>query len=86
MTTKTEGERLAIVETKINIVIDQQKEVMKKMDEILIAQPTYVTIEKHQLDLAQLQRKNSLQVFLTSTLAAAFGAMMTILIQSYFGG
>lgn len=81
MASKTETERLAVVETKIDLLTDEVKKLGDKMDALL---PTYVTIEKHEKDMAELKRKSGFQLWLTSTLTAAFAVVMTILIQGYF--
>lgn len=90
MATKSEQERLAVVETKIDIIVEQMKGLNDKLDSLL---PTYVTKEEHEkavttleLEIEQAKRKSGIFTWITSTLAAGFAAIMTILVQNYFGG
>lgn len=90
MTRPTEIERLAVVENNINALAvtvkegfaetkESIKEVNHKLDQSL---PTFAT----KAELEQYKKKSSLQVWLTGTLSAIFGVVMTILIQSYLRG
>lgn len=78
--TKTEGERLVALETKMDIVIDNQKiqsqnfvNLNTKLDALL---PTYATIEQ----LEAMKRRNTLLVWITGSFSAAFGSVLTFLI------
>lgn len=85
MTAKlTDGERLVKLETKMDVLLGNQKEQSEgfkefttKLDLLL---PTYATKK----ELEELKKTHSLQVWLVGTLSAALGVIMTILIQSYF--
>lgn len=87
MATKPEIERLAVLETKVDTILEAQGEMNKKLDLIL---PTFVTKEEHEKQLGDLKkeieaakRKSSLQVWITATLSAAFGVLLTLLL-GYF--
>lgn len=76
----TDGERLMKVETQLEAVIkgiedikSENKEFREKLEPLL---PTYAT--KDEIEI--LKKKNSLQVWLTGTLSAAFGSILTFLI------
>lgn len=84
MKTLTDKERLVALETKMDALLESQKqqsqdfkELNAKLDLLL---PTYAT----QTDLEGLRKAHTLQVWLVGTLSAAFGVIMTILIQNYF--
>lgn len=79
----TEGERLVALETKMDTVLKNQ-EVQSGDFKLLnnnlnLLLPTYAT----KVDLEVLKKKSALQIWLVGTLSAAFGAILTILIQSY---
>lgn len=75
MTKLTQQERLAVVESKLDTVIEQLKQVGSKLD-------TFAT----KAEVSELKRKHSLQVWLVGSLSAGFGVMLTILIQGFFKG
>lgn len=90
MATKSEQERLAVVETKLDVLSEQVKGISDKLDLLL---PTYVTKDEHEktkatleLEIQEAKRKSGLFTWITSTLAAVFAVIMTILVQNYFGG
>lgn len=67
------------------------REISEKLDKFVASLPNYVTIEKHEetirrleLEIESSKRKSSLQVWITSSLAAGFAVILTILIQNYF--
>ena len=81
---------MAIVETKMDMILESQKEVAKSLK---ILQSDYVRKREYEEDVAALKlsietakRKSTVQVWLTSTLAALFGVIMTILVQRSFMG
>jgi len=90
----TELERLVAVETKMDTVIEGVKDLQKKFDQML---PTVVNHtqfsefkENTALEIAELKKemektklKNTITVWITGTLSAVFGVVMTILVQSY---
>ena len=91
---KTELERLVAVETKMDTVIEGVKDLQHKFDQML---PTVVNHtqfsefkESTALEIAELKKemekiklKNTITVWITGTLSAVFGVVMTILVQSY---
>lgn len=91
----TQLERLTTVETKLDIVIQNQEKLTTKLDAVV---PTLVTQNQLAERIASLQvqvaeakaaaadakKKNTVWVFVTSTGAAGFTFLLTILIQSYF--
>ena len=94
MNTLSEQERLVAVETKLDIVIEQQKATNQTLSGLI---PTLVTqtqladklaavqqrIVELEVDLSRAKQRSVFQTWLTGTLSAAFGAVMVILIQSY---
>lgn len=85
----TELERLVAVETKLDIVIDQQKKLVDKFDELVTS---YVHRNEYEETTRQLEkkiedtkRKNAFQTWITGTLSAILGAILAILIKAYFG-
>jgi hypothetical protein len=86
----TEEARLAVVENNINLLSvtvkegfaetkESIKEINAKLDRAL---PAYATKQ----ELESLKKKSSLQVWVTGTLSAILGIVMTILVQNYFKG
>ena len=79
--TKPDGERIATLETKMNDLADKLNEVsadVKEIKDILIN--SYVTKE----EFARLERSSNFWKFLSPTLAAVAGSIMTFLIIEYF--
>lgn len=83
-------ERLVAVETKMDMMLESQKEVAQSLKAL---QSDYVRKREYEEDIAALKlsietakRKSTVQVWLTSTLAALFGVIMTILVQRSFMG
>lgn len=88
-------ERLAVLETKVDSIIDSQKSITTKLDMLI---PTLVTqsqlnektaalnaeIAALKLELSTTKRRSALQTWLTGTLSAALGALLAVLIQGYF--
>lgn len=85
------------LETKVDIILESQKTMTTKLDMMI---PTLVTqsqlsekttvlnaeIASLKLELLNARKRSALQSWLTGTLSAAFGVVMTILIQSYLAG
>ena len=76
----TDGERLVKLETQVSAVLNgiedikrENKEFRDKLEPLL---PTYATKE----EIESLKKKNTLQVWLTGTLSAGFGSILTFLI------
>lgn len=89
MTKNSIEERMAIVETKLDIVIEQQKKLVDKFDDLLLS---YVprteyeeTIKGLEAKIALAQKRTALQTWLTGTLSAIFGAVLATLVKSFFG-
>lgn len=87
MATKSEQERLAVLETKVDTILANQKQTNEKLDLLL---PTFVTKDEHDKTVVALEkeievakRKSSIQVWVTGTLSAAFGVVLALLI-TYF--
>ena len=85
MDTNIPLERLVAVETKLDMLIESNKEVAQSLKSL---QSDYVRKREYEADLAEVnikientKRKSAIQVWLTSTLAALFGVIMTILVQ-----
>lgn len=98
---KTELERLVVVETKLDALIKSTNEQTLKLDRLLVSYvhrneyekdiehlriETEEKIDKLQLEIEKTKARNTVQVWITSTFAALFGAIMTILVQKYFQG
>lgn len=84
----TELERLVVVETKLDALIEQNKAMVSKLDDLL---GNYVPRAEYDKDLEilrseieQAKRRSALQTWITGSLSAIFGAVMAILIQGYF--
>lgn len=77
MTNKTEGERLVALETKMDIVIDQQKATNDKLDTLL---PTFVTQPDFEKALSDMRRRTWVQ----NTLSAILGVVLTLLLTFFF--
>lgn len=80
MANLTNGERLVKLETQvgeilngINDIKSENKEFRDKLEPLL---PTYVT----KAEIEVLRKKNTLQVWLTGSLSAGFGSILTFLI------
>ncbi len=91
----TDRERLVVVETKLTAVQDAVGKMDKKLDVFMatFATQTQVSEIKQEFDekLAALKlevegskRRSALQTWVTGTLSAILGAVLAILIQSYF--
>lgn len=86
----TDGERLIVLETKLDAVTKSQKEMsgdlktfINKVDVLL---PTYATKAEVETKIDNIKKAHTLQVWLVGTLSAAFGVILTVLIQNYFNG
>ena len=100
MTNKTESERLYVVETKLDTVLDAVEKTNGKIDilsESLVRYATRSELEAAIIDrnneIASLReadkllaRKHALNVWLTGVGASAFGAGLTVLIQMAIRG
>lgn len=79
----TDGERLVKLETKMDTVLNNQETQTSKFDELnkklIELLPTYATKE----DLEGLKRKSSLQVWITGSLSAILGSIMTFLVMFF---
>lgn len=91
MTTQTMESRMAIVETKLDMLLESNKEMLEALKSMQSQQATYVRKAQYEADILALEnkieqskRRSALQTWLTGTLAALFGVIMTILIQAYF--
>lgn len=99
MTNKTELERLVAVETNLDNLIkavdrntQDTKQAFEKINTKLEAMSqNYVNRADYDKDKEELKseieaakRKSGLQVWLTGTLSAVFGVVMTILVQAFF--
>jgi len=98
---KSELERLVVVETKLDALIKVTNEQTAKLDTLLVSyvhrneyekdiemlrREIENTKAKTTQDIEKAKARNTVQVWLTSTLAILFGAIMTILVQKYFQG
>ena len=79
---------MAIVETKLDMLIESNKEVAKSLKSL---QSDYVRKRDYEADMTEMKLKiettrqrSALQVWITSSLAALFGIIMTLLVQNYF--
>ena len=76
---KTDSERLAVVETKLDILTEEIKKIGKGQSELMASLPTYVTLAQHNKAIETLNRKRWVQ----NTLSAIFGAVLSLLV-GYF--
>lgn len=94
MTTKTDGERLERVETNLENLTTLVKETNENVKSIQLAQQearvsnvTRVEMESAltmvRSEVKESRRKNSLQVWLTGSLSALFGSVLTLLIAFF---
>ena len=96
---KSELERLVVVETKLDALIKSNQEQSAKLDMLIsnyvhrneyekdiehLRTETEEKIGKLQLEIEKTKARNTVQIWLTSTFAALFGVIMTILLQNYF--
>lgn len=84
MTKQTTDERLAVLETKMDTVIEQQKDMNEKIGQLLPAFATKTEIENLKKEIEEAKKKNALYTWLTGSLAAVFGSILTILVKAYF--
>jgi hypothetical protein len=84
----TDGERLIVLETKLDAVIKSQKEQSASLktftDKVDVLLPTYATKSEVDTKIDNLRKAHTLQTWLVGTLSAAFGVILTVLIQNYF--
>ena len=100
MADKTESERLYVVETKLDTVLDAVEKTNGKIDILSESLASYATrseleaavIERNN-EIASLReadkllaRKHALNVWITGVSASAFGAGLTVLIQMAIRG
>lgn len=92
---RTDQERLIVLETKVDAIIESQKSITTKLDVLI---PTLVTqtqlaekttvlnaeIAALKLELISSKKRSTLLNWLTGILGTVFGIVMTILIQGYF--
>ena len=98
MTRPTESERLYVVETKIDTVLTAVEKTNTKIDELSDSLARYATrleLEEAIIDRntqiaelkkadAELAKRHALQVWLTGSLSAVFGAVIAVLIKIAF--
>lgn len=98
MTRPTESERLYVVETKIDTVLTAVEKTNTKIDELSDSLARYATrleLEEAIIDRntqiaelkkadAELAKRHALQVWVTGSLSAVFGAVVAILIKMAF--
>jgi hypothetical protein len=91
----TEQERLVVLETKVDTIIESQKGINAKLDLLLPTLVTQPQLEKEttvlkteiadlKIELAKAKGHNTVLNVLTGVFSAAFGVVITILIQGYF--
>ena len=95
MTNPTESERLYVVETKLDTVLNAVEKTNNKIDELTASLDSYATraelkaaIIERNAEIADLKetdkllaKKHQLQVWLTGAFSMAFGIGLTILIN-----
>jgi len=92
---KTELERLVAVETKMDTVIEGVKDLQHKFDQMLptivnhtqfseFKEATAIELAEMKKEFEKVKLKNSVTVAITGVLSAVLGAIMAILVQSYF--
>lgn len=98
MTRPTESERLYVVETKIDTVLTAVEKTNTKIDDLSTSLARYATrleleeaiverntqIAELKMADANLAKKHALQVWVTGSLSAVFGAVIAILIKIAF--
>ena len=98
MTRPTESERLYVVETKIDTVLTAVEKTNTKIDELSDSLARYATrleLEEAIIDRNtqiadlkkaddELAKRHALQVWVTGSLSAVFGAVVAILIKMAF--
>jgi len=79
-----DGERLVALETKMDTVLENQKtqssefkDLNGKLDKLL---PTYAT----KSDVEKLRTRNAVQVWVTGSLSAILGSVLTFLVIFFF--
>lgn len=95
MTNPTESERLYVVETKLDTVLNAVEKTNNKIDELTTSLDSYATraelkaaIIERNAEIADLResdkllaKKHQLQVWLTGAFSMAFGIGLTVLIN-----
>lgn len=91
----SDQERLVVLETKVDTIIESQKSISTKLDLLLptlVTQPQFdketallkAEIAELKAELMKAKGHNTILNVLTGVFSAAFGVVMTILIQGYF--
>ena len=97
MTKLTNEERLAVVETKLDTVLSAIEKTNDKLDSLGKSLSTYATkqelsnavaertkqIQELELSIIETKKRHSLSVWITGTLSAVFGVILTLLV-TYF--
>lgn len=75
-----DGERLVALETKMDTVLDNQKAQTENFDRLNnkldLLLPTYATKQ----DIEKLKTRNTVQTWVTGTLSAILGSVLTFLV------
>lgn len=87
MANPTELERLVVVETKLDAVIEQNKLMTAKLDDLLGSYVPRAEYEKDmkdmELKIERAKKRTSLQTWVTGSLSALFGAILMYLITFF---
>lgn len=79
MMNKTDLERIAVLETKIDAVLENQLRQSNKLDELL---PTFAT----KIELEEVKKKHVYQVWLVGTLSALLGMILLKMAEQMITG
>lgn len=84
----SDAERLAVVETKIDTVLRQQNETIKKLDILL---PTFATKAdmdemeaRHAKSMVELRKKHTLSMWVLGFSSMIFSSIVTLLLAFFF--
>lgn len=85
---KTELERLVVVETKLDALLQAHAEITVKIDALLANYVHRAEYEKEldaiRIEIERTKARSVFQSWVTGTLSAILGAVIAILIKSYF--
>lgn len=79
-TNKSENSEIAVLQTQMDEVLSRLEQMNNKLDTFA----TNSRVEELEKKIKEIDRKKALQVWVTGTLSAVFGVILTILVQSFF--
>lgn len=84
MANKSENSEIAVLQTQMEEVLKSLDTINTKLDNYASTFATNSRVAEVEKKLKELDRKKTLQTWVTGTLSAILGAVLTILIKAYF--